>query len=252
LKNVGIQNPSTRPDFRQIIEELDVILINVAVKDTIGRQFWRLCFLGKEEVAWDLFREGLIKFLSLPIQAEKDRVELNFKCLKLLVVSRPPNTNREFVTLNNWGKILQFFGPIIIPAIAHGETFLDEITNYFRQPWFHGDTDGQRAIELLSGKPSGTFMLRFSNSVEGWYTISQIQGNVIQHQRISHVPGGSYLIEDDSYSSLYELISKRGLNQPCEGSRYNREVSSPETKPDTYGYKEESNMVHKKKKKSHV
>jgi len=243
-------NPSTRPDFKQIIGYLDVILINVAVKDAIGRQFWLSFFNGKEEVAWDLFKEAIIKFLSLPINSERERCELNFTCLKLLLVQRPQNTTREFVSLNNWGKVLQFFGPIVIPAVANGETFLDEITKVFRQPWFHGDTDSQRAQEFLSGKPSGTFMIRFSNSVEGWYTISQIiQGRVIQHQRISHQPGGPYVIEDDAYSSLYELIAKRDLSQPCEGSRYNRVVINPDPKPtDGYGYKEATETVMKKKK----
>jgi len=236
-------NPDIRPDFKQIIASLDVILVNVAVKDLFGRQLWYTFFSGQEEVSWTLFRDSLIKFFSLPVLTEKDRMETNFRCLKLLLVQRPQNTTREVVSLNNWGKILQFFGPISIPAIPTGETFLDEITNIFRQPWFHGDTDSQRAQELLSGKPSGTFMIRFSNSIEGWYTISQIQGRVIQHQRISHQPGGRYFIEDDSYPTLYDLIRMRGLTQPCEGSRYNREVLLEENTPtpgyDT-GYKEET------------
>jgi len=159
------------------------------------------------------------------MSTEKARIELNFKCLKEILIQKAANSTREIVTLSNWGKILQFFGPIQIPAVSNGLTFLDEITKYFRQPWFHGDTDSQRAQELLSGKPSGTFMIRFSNSVSGWYTISQIDGKVIQHQRISHDPGEPYVIEDDSYASLADLIEKRNLAQPCEGSRYNRKVN---------------------------
>jgi len=159
------------------------------------------------------------------------------------LVQRPLNTTREFVSLSNWGKVLRFFGPIKLPTISNGDSFLDEITLLFRQPWFHGDTDSQRAQELLSGKPSGTFMIRFSNTVEGWYTISQIRGNTIQHQRIeSHQAGGPYNVEGDTYPSLYQLIRERGLSQPCEGSRYNREVSVSDFVPPSYytGYKEES------------
>jgi len=74
-------NPNTRPDFKQIINALDVILINVAVKDPIGRSFWYSFFLGKEEVSWESFRDCLTKCLSLPISTEKDRVELNFKVI---------------------------------------------------------------------------------------------------------------------------------------------------------------------------
>jgi len=221
------QNPNARPDFKQIISALDIILINVAVRDQLGRQFWYTFHSGGEEVAWDIFKENLTKFLSLPVNTEKQRVELNFKCLKEILIQKLANSTREIVTLTNWGRILQFFGPITIPATANGLTFLDEITKIFRQPWFHGDTDSQRAQELLSGKPSGTFMIRFSNSVQGWYTISQIEGKVIQHQRISHQPAEPYVIEDASYGTIYDLISQRNLEQPCEGSRYNRIVIGP-------------------------
>jgi len=244
------QSPNARPDFKQIISALDVILINVAVKDIIGRQFWYTFYSGVEEVYWDNFKDNLCKFLSLPISIEKGRVELNFKCLKEILIQRPANTTREIVTLSNWGRVLQFFGPIVIPAVANGLTFLDEITKFFRQPWFHGDTDFQRAQELLSGKPSGTFMIRFSNSVEGWYTISQIEGKIIQHQRISHQPGDPYVIEDDSYSSLWDLIAKRALTQPCEGSRYNRKVNEEdEDKQHDNGYTEEKWRRNKKQNK---
>jgi len=217
-------SPNVRPDFKQIISALDVILINVAVKDTIGRQFWYSFFCGKEEVSWESFKDCFTRCLALPVATEKDRVELNFKCLKVLLVQKLQNSSREVVTLSNWGKVLQFFGPIRAPAVANGETFLDEIAKLFRQSWFHGDTDSQRAQEILSGKPSGTFMIRFSQAVEGWYTISQLEGKFIKHQRISHQPGGPFIVEEVSYPSLYELIKQRNLDQPCEGSRYNRIV----------------------------
>jgi len=136
------------------------------------------------------------------------------------------------VALGNWGKILQWFGPIRAPETtsATDNTFMDEVTSILRQPWFHGDTDLHRAQELLSGKPAGTFMIRFS-SLDGWYTISQIHGRIIQHQRISHQPGEPYGIENDSYRTLLDLVELRGLRQSCDGSRYTLLFQPEETQP---------------------
>jgi len=150
----------------------------------------------------------------------------------------PPNLNpkqqqkkSETVALRNWGKILQWFGPIRDPETTpHTNTFMDEITKILKEPWFHGDTDLQRAQELLSGKPAGTFMIRFS-SLEGWYTISQIHGRIIQHQRIGHQPGDPFVIENDAYNSLFDLVEQRSLKQPCEGSRYLLLFQPDDTQP---------------------
>jgi len=106
---------------------------------------------------------------------------------------------------------------------------LDGIRETLEKPWFHGDTDNVQAQERLSGKPGGTFMIRFS-SVEGWFTISLItRKRVIQHQRIRHKPGEPYVIENDSYPSLHALVEGRKLTQPCEGSRFARLFSTEDS-----------------------
>jgi len=218
-------DPNVRPSFRQIISYLDNVIIDVAVQDKIGRKLWQTKFLARDDVPWTEFSDALVRTLNLPINdtQHKERFDLNLKCLKALLATQPKvqtTAKSETVALRNWGKILQWFGPIRDPTTtSHTATFMDDITNILKQPWFHGDTDLQRAQELLSGKPAGTFMIRFS-SLEGWYTISQIHGRIIQHQRIGHQPGDPYVIENDSYNSLFELVEQRNLKQPCDGSRY--------------------------------
>jgi len=215
-------NPQSRPSAEQIINQLNIILVNVAIlKDQRGRHFWLSCFGDNQEVSWDTFKTSTIIYFSLPVSTERERVDLNFRCLKLLLV----NSQKEAVSIMNWGRLLQFFGPIKIPSVANGQTIFDDITNICKQPWFHGDHDTEYSKQLLTGKPSGTFMIRFSSAVEGWYTISQIQGSSIEHQRISHLPGEPYIVENNSYASIFDLVKERELTQPCEGSRYYREVN---------------------------
>jgi hypothetical protein len=56
--------------------------------------------------------------------------------------------------------------------------------------WFHGDVSKKEAKALLEFRPIGTFLIRFSSSVEGWFTLSFVGPNgSIQHQRIEHIPG---------------------------------------------------------------
>jgi len=84
-------DPSLRPSFKQIIPSLDNIIIDVAVKDKVGRKLWQTNFLARDDVPWNEFQDALINTLHLPIHEpqHKDRIELNFKCLKALLASQP-------------------------------------------------------------------------------------------------------------------------------------------------------------------
>lgn len=53
--------------------------------------------------------------------------------------------------------------------------------------WFHGDISTADAEVHLMHKPEGTFLVRFSTSEPGAYTISKVSMfNSISHQRIVH------------------------------------------------------------------
>lgn len=232
-------SPDARPDFKQIIAALDKIFIDIVIpRGGQGRDFWHKYFLGKEEVPWSQFKDCMVLYLSLD-RIPQERREVNFKCLETLLLPQGHHgeiITKQPVTLSNWGKVLHYFGPFQLPETPDGKTMLDHIAEIFKEPWFHGDTDSQNAQTLLAAKPMGTFMIRFS-SIEGWYTISEVQGRTIQHQRISHESGGSFIIEGDSYPSLQELVTGRKLTQPCEGSRYNRLLDNDSINYYPMGYK---------------
>eukprot|EP01126_Amoeba_proteus_P021429 TRINITY_DN2176_c0_g2_i6.p1 TRINITY_DN2176_c0_g2~~TRINITY_DN2176_c0_g2_i6.p1 ORF type:complete len:495 (-),score=91.27 TRINITY_DN2176_c0_g2_i6:146-1630(-) len=226
-------DPSKRPSFEVIISRLDEIIIDVAVKDPLGRSFWKKNFMATEEVRWNTFAKAFDDFLELPADDALDpqdaaRVNLNLRCLKEILCEKPKGRPGEIsmVTLERFGDLLEWVGPITDPkATPINDTVLDHIRQLMEQPWFHGDVDTLTAQERLSGKPGGTFLIRFSSGQAGWYTVSQITSNrVILHQRIKHAPRGPYVIEQSHtslvYQSLYELVEKRGLTAPCDGSRF--------------------------------
>uniref|UniRef100_A0A6B2L2S5 Non-specific protein-tyrosine kinase n=1 Tax=Arcella intermedia TaxID=1963864 RepID=A0A6B2L2S5_9EUKA len=226
-------NPQSRPSFDVITKSLQHILVDVAVSDPIGRKLWKTYFIErdfKEKVSWPIFKKALIETLHLPMMDIEftDSLEENLKCLHAVLVvqqSIPESEQHkeDVVTLQNWGKTLLWFGPIGDPqTTAPNLTFLHDINQILKETWFHGDIDTKRADELLTSKPSGTFLIRFSSSTEGWFTLSQINDKLIQHFRVSHSPGQPYVLDKILYSSLYDLVSQRGLTQPCTGSKYER------------------------------
>lgn len=224
-------DPEMRPSFPQINQSLDHIIVDVAVRDKWGRKLWKDKFLTKDEVSWPDFAEALCDMLKIPDDSElsagdQDRIRLNLRCLKAIVADKPKGQtparkNESMVNIQNWGKILEWFGPIADPATTpHTHTILDDVRELLEKPWFHGDTDTTQAQERLSGKAGGTFLVRFS-SVEGWFTISQISSDrIIQHQRVRHKPSEPYYVDEIAYPSLYDLVEQRNLRLFCEGSRF--------------------------------
>jgi len=226
--------PAKRPAFPSIILRLDQIIVNVAVRDPLGRQFWKENFLGKEEVSWQLFAEAFDDFLEIPSDEDLNpddfrRVNLNLRCLKAILadkqILKAADSSRQgdIVQLEHFGDLLEWVGPIGNPKTTPiNDTILDHIRVLLSHQWFHGDIDTFTAQERLTGKSGGTFLVRFSSSLNpGWFTISLMSPKrVILHQRIRHSPGSTYKIDNEAYNSLPELVTLRNLTQPCDGSRF--------------------------------
>jgi len=225
-------NPEHRPSFKSIIQSLDHVIVDVAVKDKIGRKFWKTYFLGHNTVKWEDFAKSLRAMLQVPDDSaltpdDKQRIDLNFKCFEALLAKQPQSINlpvgESVVEIEHWGQILEWVGPIQDPVTTtYKHTIMDDVRELLEQAWFHGDIENVQAQSALSGKPAGTFLIRFS-SMGGWYTISQInQQRVVQHVRVRHEPGGPFYVgnETHGYSSLHELVRERKYNLPCSGSRF--------------------------------
>lgn len=235
---------SRRPSFEEITNRFDHILIDVAIPDMVGRFFWKTYFLQKDEVSFD--KEFLPTFtqfigtqdiapelLSLP-SAEPYIVGL--KCLKALIVEKARNRTeggQEVVSLERFGKILSYFGPIDDPRTGNGYFILERMRMMMYYPWFHGDITTKEAQEKLSGKTGNTFLIRFS-SIDGMYTLSVItELRQIQHQRIKRIQDG-YIVEGQMFDTLEQFIMSKGLKEPCAGSKY--QIIFQENPPKECGY----------------
>jgi hypothetical protein len=81
--------PESRPTFQDIIWELDMIVIESAIQDQDGRDFWETFFVGRSVVPWDHFQNGVIEWFELDpndIYGQEPKLEqLNMRCLQELL-----------------------------------------------------------------------------------------------------------------------------------------------------------------------
>lgn len=289
-------DPLLRPDFVTILDELEGILIDVAIADdSSANEFWKKSHKGSEQVGWEEFSKTFLDHLGIsapgapasnegklaesPSQEEvraatkemlqefserspanyqlvyqefvrranqpqeqlprvdsdamdllddaddaefeareAERVfNLNVKCLNAIFVKAG-----NVVTLEQFGKVLTYFGPIEDPTAT--EPFMDRTRNLLAKSWFHGSIQTEESERLLKGRPDGTFLVRCSNKVPGTFTISKVQDEKTSHQRVSHKLGSGFVLNGSTFSSLEEVVEKSAgdlkLVTSCPGSKY--------------------------------
>ncbi|KAM9962978.1 hypothetical protein ACTFIW_006199 [Dictyostelium discoideum] len=208
------KEPISRPSFKEIISALDHVIIDAAISDLNGRDFWKKSFLTEQEVPWEAFIDALCNWSKAPARNQCDKTSidyLNIKCLKAVLAESPKSEGtgvETVVNIEKFGKILEFFGPV--PEPAPGHSIMDTVREILSQKWFHGDLDTTEAASRLNGQPIGSFLIRFSSTNAGCFTISQVvDGGSIKHQRVSR-QGVKFNYQNVIYNSLIEIVSKNG------------------------------------------
>jgi len=204
------KEPARRPSFREIVVALEHIIVEAAISNQRGREFWKRYFLNDSVVAWDTFADAFCDWLKVPTRAacEKNSIPyLNLKCLKAILAEAPNSDGSSgvlpdhIVSMERFGKILEYFGPL-------QEGFLDNIRGMLSQKWFHGELDTADAAARLNQQPPGSFLVRFSSTNPGCFTTSQvIADGSIRHQRVQNQPGKGFLFQNVLYPRLEELVA---------------------------------------------
>jgi len=222
-----------RPHFSNIVEALNTIIIECAIPDELGAVFWNQNFREKEQVSWrdfvNSFSMGLgiaspvpmydiLQYSSPTLNPE---LELGIRCLKAVAVSiaQVQGQEEEVVTMEMFGKVLAWFGNLR----ADNAKILEKIKIVLASSWFHGDISMPESEARLANKPDGTYLVRFSTSEMGAFTISKVSTTGISHQRLMRTQG-MYMMNKKSYQTITDLIraeaSQLNLLNPCGGSRY--------------------------------
>jgi len=212
-----------RPSFGEILSLLDDVIIDVLISDKTGRHFWREKCGDKVKVPWKDFVSSFTAYMHehdgpfLPLNQD---TTLKLKCLKQLIANNPD----EEVLIEEFSLCMTCFGP------WKDQSILTRIESLLRKPWFFGFVSADEAEKrlLFRSCKKGTFLVRFSTKDPGSYSISvrdSVKGKAeIKHYRVSHTPGGPYVIGGSECSELEEVITRykkeMRLKQPREGWPY--------------------------------
>eukprot|EP01126_Amoeba_proteus_P047264 TRINITY_DN5385_c0_g1_i12.p2 TRINITY_DN5385_c0_g1~~TRINITY_DN5385_c0_g1_i12.p2 ORF type:complete len:170 (+),score=46.09 TRINITY_DN5385_c0_g1_i12:715-1224(+) len=124
--------------------------------------------------------------------------------------------------MSEFSRILEWFGPLTIPE----DGLLVRLESQLAKRSFHGPIESTDAQALLRDQEEGSYLIRFSGSVPGTYTISIKDGGKVVHFRLLHKPGGKYYMgtQDDGEDTLEALLVKMAsyipFRKPVGGSLY--------------------------------
>jgi len=181
--------------------------------------------LNQVTMPWDLFLSKFCSWIGLNEELNRNEwVGLGLKVLCFVLTEEEGTVRRmRFRFLQNW------FGPVkrggkILQIMAKAPTFR----------WFHGRMNAEQAVHLLSGRPAGTFLVRFAPEIDisRAYVISRVKNDqrTISHQRINYNPEKCvYYLPGSPHSSveaatIFEFVSLiaplLGLTNPLPGSYF--------------------------------
>jgi serine/threonine protein kinase len=154
------------------------------------------------------------------------------RCLQALLV--PDKSKDSKVSITRFNEVVAWFPPLR----AGQGAFLQIIQNLLQMPWFHGLLSNTDLSRVLSGASEGTFLVRFSASNPGAYSISRIKGGAISNIRINvkqveaEAAGEGkegleveyWVSEDRTFGSIIELVNSvaphLGLAEAARGSPF--------------------------------
>jgi len=241
LQDAWNADPSKRPPLAEIVARLDSAVQEVAIPDDAARMWWRMNFGVQEAVPWSRFYTAYGTVLGLeekgddpqkptipPLDRLPPETAFSLRCFHALLTCATKAgsvSGDSMVTVERFGSVISWLGA----WLEDKTTFPVLARDLCRQPWFHGDLSVSESAERMAQQPRGTFLVRFSSSEPGCYTISRMaDAGKISHTRIiqrhdKDAPG-KFIIKDSAYASLKDLItgqrSSLELLLPCPGAPY--------------------------------
>lgn len=230
-------DPAARPDMEHIVRTLYLVIIEEAIQDHLGADLWKQNFLDQDSVPWESFITAFCNVVHLSENAPRPMgemlrleaaqlpptVQLNFLCFRAILTNeeRPDYDQEALVKMEQFGSVLAWFGNLS----EDGPNILEKIKRVLSCNWFHGDVSTHESENRLAVRQMGTFLVRFSTSERGNFTISKVsQRHAITHQRIHRDAFGAYEINGHTYPSLEALIggesARLHLLYPATGSRF--------------------------------
>lgn len=116
------KDSTERPSFRDIVSTFDDIIIDSVIDDALGGQLWKKQFAGQDSVEWKEFVKGIYEFFQSKSPFGQREEEEKLRAFHSVAVD-----SDEVVTIENFDKLLKWFGPLKNISI------IDEIYNLVNQ-----------------------------------------------------------------------------------------------------------------------
>jgi len=205
------QNPVDRPTFSSILstQVLDRVVLEHYVnfdRNKLGWELWFDYFLELREVPVADFMDAL--FATLQVDTPKEDSLQYRLVVELLLPEKSQEDEGGNVTLQNYARLLESFGPL-----ETGTAFLERIRKSLIIGGFHGLIETKQAERILGRRP-GTFLIRYSTT-PGAFAISVVtERETLKHYRIVHQAGQPFTLllanKSHNYNSLPALIEAHG------------------------------------------
>jgi serine/threonine protein kinase len=232
-------DPEGRPTFDEIIKRLDDILVEIAIPDEAGCNFWKTNFPQQPKIKWRTFGRRLLEHLNLSAST----MDSALKLLKMLLAED------DVVSIKEFGRVVHWFR-----GLATGnESFLHRVLWLLEKEWFHGHLSATDASTKLKPHPVGTFLVRFSLTSPGGFAVSaRVEKDpYVIHYRIFQDADGFFMEgESQRFDNIEDLIEHyaeaKGFRTPCSGSPYRNTSAEPQvyaqTQPSPSGSKAAKNV----------
>jgi len=248
-----------RPSFTEVIAKLNEAIVESVIENEAGRAFWCKHFcVGKEDLSVQVKQKVFVDLLSREVGLTDFEVMAGtspdcleeFLCFKMVVPTLEAIINSDekktvtvapsepisitpFVTLESFNCALKWFGSFITKDQCRG--VFAAVKELKEKMFFHGYMGSKTALQMLEGRPIGTFLVRLSVTTPGKpFTLSlmeYIDGLYkIKHYRINGQFGAGYFImKNKKKSPLFATIpllikgctSILGLKHECDKNKNN-------------------------------
>ncbi|KAL6080477.1 copper transport protein ctr1 [Balamuthia mandrillaris] len=241
--------PDYRPDFDEINNVLDEIIVEAALAHEEASEFWINAFLRQHNVPWRKFIQAFYTFIGeqLPTafhneenahchskhSGSHEQRDLTYRCIHSLLVEESTNdVSTQMVNIETFANVVQWFGPQLRSSeLGQRSPFLENVEHILSQEWFHGRISNIEAKQRLMNETPGSFLVRFSASKDcpGAFALAHFLGDgKVNNLRITRdlesTPPAFQVDAEHRFSSLCEAIdalqTPLGLQKACPGSYY--------------------------------
>jgi len=235
-------DPTQRPPtVDEIARRLKHLLIDVVLFDSAGNTFWKTNFLSRVEVPFMEFMELFEKSFEIDkIKNQDTHYQVKLDAFQFLLSSgNVPVQGTQLVKLDNFSKMLCWFGPIDATEPNNAYNLLRRIEEQLGKRSFFGAIEASQAEAMLKDELEGTYLVRFSGSIPGSYTVSarvnmlKSNNRKVCHFRIYHKPGGKYYCNKEYSGHGYDTLEKT-LLEISNNKQNNFQLVRPVMTPTPY------------------